>query len=204
MQYSLPYASGRYSYVEKMRYDLKEMTLYTDDPSLSIASTSGGFHSGEEVQGYASFHLHDVAAGDDLALDFTGGSGRVRPAASTQSQNMRIMVVPSETDSISLMLLLVTFVVFSGMLAFGVGAAREETIEKQVLETRREELLGQIARLDDLHQTGTVSDQMYKIKRTELVNMIAQIYYRTRFEAKAAPALEPAPPTDNEKGAARV
>ena len=41
------------------------------------------------------------------------------------------------------------------------------------------------ARLDDLHKTGTVSETIYKMKRTELVNALAHLYYRLRHDSPA-------------------
>jgi len=198
LQYSLPYGSGSYRLVEKMPYDVDQMAIFTEDPSLGITSDHPSFQRAEDVHGFAAYVLGPIAQGTELALEFSGG--RSMPGGQAH-----VIVLPSQTNDLSLVLLLVTFVIFSGLLALGVGSARQSDVEQQVLLERREELLDQLARLDDLQATGTVSDQIYKLKRAELVHMLAQVYYRTRFEDAAAKTPEPSPPAaDNPKGAARV
>ena len=175
LSFSLPYAAGHYSYVEKLKYPLKDMTVLSEDASIRVESD-------------------DTA---ELKLEISGGSNT--PAASVHSAMPEIKIVPSQTNTLSLVILMLLTVVLFGAFATAASRQRNTKIEKGILEGQKDSLLDQLAKLDDLFATGTVPDEVYRIKRAELANGLAQIYYRLKGTEEAR-----ANTPDNTKGSARV
>ncbi len=93
-----------------------------------------------------------------------------------------IIIVPNEMQGVSIALMVVLGFVLVGLLAFIAGRPKSAEMEQEALLAHREILLDQLARLDDLNQTLALSEKMYQIKRTELVNDLAQVYYRAKFD----------------------
>ncbi len=86
-----------------------------------------------------------------------------------------------------------------GLFAMASSTPMTRTAEEEALRVRKEKLLNQLARLDDLYKTGTLSDRIYNLKRAELVNALAQIYYRLKFDSQT-----PSTKARKSKGAARA
>jgi len=195
ISFSVPYASGQYAYVEKLKYPLKEMTVITQDPSFRVESHDTPLERTAE-EGFTAYSVADLAAGTELHLAISGGSSTpVAPASSTMP---RIQIVPSPTNTASLALLIVLTVLLFSVFASAAARQRDEAKERVILEEQRESLLDQLAKLDDLSATGTVPVEVYKLKRVELSQSLAQIYYRL----KGSDGLRPNAP--DTKGSARV
>ena len=111
-----------------------------------------------------------------------------------------VSVIPNPTEKLGFGAMIILVVMLVGFMFMLTGREHSPSVEKEVLELQKEELLNQIARLDDLHKTGTVSDQMYRLTRSELASALASIYYRTTFAKQ-----EKTPPQNaRTKGAASV
>jgi hypothetical protein len=63
-------------------------------------------------------------------------------------------------------------------MAFATKSPLPETDETALLAARKNSLLTQIARLDDLFEMGTVSERLHAAKRRELVDALSRIMYR--------------------------
>lgn len=198
MSYEVPYAEGHYAYREPLEYDLDEVMIITGDPTLQVTSATNTIERMEDVEGFTAYRIAGLAKGSELALDIAGGS-RTPRASPAQRTPPRVMTLPNPTHVGSIALALVIGLVLFALLFSAVSKPATPDEEEEVLRQRREELLGQLARLDDLHQTGTVSDRIYKLKRSELTSAIAQIYYRLSFD-KGEDAATPR----EKKGTARV
>ncbi|MCZ6766240.1 MAG: carboxypeptidase-like regulatory domain-containing protein [bacterium] len=196
ISFSLPYAAGHYAYVEKLKYPLKDMTVLSEDASFRVESDDTALEQTDE-QGFVSYRVADLPAGAVLKLEISGGSNT--SAAPPQSAMPKITIVPSRTNTLSLVILMLLTVVLFGVFATAASRRRNRKVEKRILEGQKDSLLDQLAKLDDLFATGTVPDEVYRIKRAELANALAQIYYRLKG-AEGSQASTP----DNTKGSARV
>jgi len=188
----LPYETSVYNYTEMMKYDIKELLIITQDPSIEVTSTTIDIGGAEDFHGFKSYPLEGLMRDEPLSLIFRGGSNAVAGATP------QVLIVPNANRNAAMVAMIALVLMMTGFLITVVTRGHSSAVEAEELGQQKEELLNQLARLDDLHKTGTVSDQMYKLKRTELMNALAGIYYRTTVE-KAVDSKEP-----QKEGAARV
>ena len=172
----LPYQNSAYTYTEPMKYDVDELLIITQDPSIEVASTTAEIGPAEDFHGFKSYQLGGLIAGEPLTLTFRGGG------AAPGGTAPQVFVIHNRARNLAIGVTIVLILTLIGFLITVVGKGHSRTAEKEVLQVQKEELLNQLARLDDLYKTGTVSDQMYKLKRSELMNTLAEIYYGTTFE----------------------
>jgi hypothetical protein len=196
VSFDLPYGDSQYTYTEPLRYDVDEMRIIAQDPAISVTSSTVDVGPSEEFHGFKSYKLADLTGGDALTLTFSGGASSAPPPAGSDAH---VLVIPSRAWNLALGLMIVLIITLIGFLLAMVGKGPSKGVESEVLRSQKEDLLNQLAKLDDLHKTGTVSDQLYRMKRGELINALAEIYYRTTFKEMAEPQEE-----TPKKGAARV
>ncbi len=175
--FDLPYANSEYAYAEPLSYDIAELLVITEDPSMRVASPSAEVGPAEDFHGFTAYTLGGLSSGDTLQLVFSGGTSTASPAGGAT-----VLIVRNRAANLGLGVMIV---LFAALVFYLVSVARKghsPQVEEEVLGIQQEELLDQLARLDDLNKTGTVSDQMYQMKRAELVNALAGIYFRTTYE----------------------
>ncbi|MFQ5511554.1 MAG: hypothetical protein ACE5EO_06850 [Candidatus Krumholzibacteriia bacterium] len=183
----LPYGGGSYTYDEPLKYDIDELVILVSDPTLEITRDGQAVERTEEVRGFSGYRLAGLTRGSNLSLTFTGGSavaggGSGNGSAGSVPAGHGVIIVPNETQGVSLALMVILGFVLVGLLAFVSGRPKSKTMQQEALLAHRNILLTQLARLDDLHKTGTLSEKIYSIKRTELMNDLAQVYYRAKFD----------------------
>ncbi|UCG51850.1 MAG: hypothetical protein JSW58_17065 [Candidatus Latescibacterota bacterium] len=179
--FDVAYANEEYAYKEPLQYDIEEVVILVEDPSMEVTSATLDLGEEKEVRGLKGYHIESLAKSTVIDLMFRGGEAQPAPSSSPSHQivtlddpvrNASIIIIVGFT------LLLVLLMVF-GARSPSRGAAAE------VLASRKDALLNQIARLDDLFETGTVSAQLHRLKRSELVNSLSRIIYeieKTRSE----------------------
>ncbi|MDH3215406.1 MAG: hypothetical protein OEN01_03835 [Candidatus Krumholzibacteria bacterium] len=175
LSFDLPYQDSEYHYSEPLKYGLQQMTIIARDPTIMVTSETTAVGDAQDFHGFKAYKLAGLTTEKPLTLTFTGGSRVTRAAP-------QIFTVPNRTQRLSIATMLLLVLVLVGFLILEVRRNPSPDLQKQALRGQREELLGQLARLDDLYKTGTISEQLYKIKRSELVNALAQIYYRIEFD----------------------
>jgi hypothetical protein len=173
--FDLPYAGSHYHYAEPLQYDLKEILVITQDPGMEVASTSMDVGTPQDFHGFKSYTLRHLSAGDTLALAFTGGS-----AVASTGGGPTVLIVPNRARNLGIGAMIALVMALGFVLASMARRGHSTERETEALEVQKNELLDQLARLDDLHKTGTVTDQMYRLKRAELMNAVAAIYYRMK------------------------
>ncbi len=193
----LPYHGETYTYNEPLKYDIDELVILVNDPSLQITRDGQPVAKTEEFRGFSGFRLADLEQGTTLSLTFAGGDAAVSEAPHT------VLVVPNETHRVSVALMVALTLALLGLIGFVAGKPRSGKIEREVLTAHRNKLLDQLARLDDLYKMGTLSEQIYTIKRAELVGDLAQVYYRSKFDG-GPPGKKRKQRKKTAKGAARV
>ncbi|MEE9268834.1 MAG: carboxypeptidase-like regulatory domain-containing protein [Candidatus Krumholzibacteria bacterium] len=184
----LPYHGETYTYNEPLKYDIDELVILVSDPTLQVTRGGQPVERTEDMRGFASYRMAGLESGSTLSLTFTGGSAVAGGFTGDSGggggvpAGHGIIIVPNETQGVSIALMVVLGFVLVGLLAFIAGRPKSAEMEQEALLAHREILLDQLARLDDLNQTLALSEKMYQIKRTELVNDLAQVYYRAKFD----------------------
>jgi hypothetical protein len=178
----LPYAGGRYDYIEKFKYNVDEVMFVTDDPTLSATSEVVEIEPNDDFHGFTAFSV--AGLGPDRPLQMTLQGGSTMPAAASRPQ---IFIIHGEGFAVSIVLMFLVVVVLVGFLLVAAQRTPPKEAEREVYERKRQELLDQLAKLDDLYRMEAVSETIYKLKRTELMNTLAQVYYRLRFDTPASP-----------------
>ena len=194
MSLILPYGGGTYAYREKFKYDIDELVVMVGDPAVQVSQAGAPLERGEDMHGFATYRLAEIDAADEVVLTFAGGT-----TTPPQGSMPQIHIVPNETNTLSLVLLIVLGLALIGMVVFVALQPRRAGIDPEVLAAHREALLDELAKLDDLHKTGTLSEKVYADKRNELITALAQIYYRTQFAGESEEK-----ETSDKEGAARV
>lgn len=180
MTLNLPYGGSQYHYIDKFKYPIDEMMLLTDDPSMVITGNGIEIETVDDFHGFKGFRMTDLGPDKPIELAIQGGSSMARSTAQPQ-----IFIAHSQAFAMSIVLMILLLIAMLGVLATSAARAPGEDAERQVLEERKDALLDQLAKLDDLYKTGTVSEVIYKMKRSELVNALAHLYRRLRQEAHA-------------------
>ncbi|NIM19147.1 MAG: hypothetical protein GTO51_02060 [Candidatus Latescibacteria bacterium] len=180
LSFDVPYADGTYDYREVLPHDVEELTILVNDPEMSITSETVNLEKDTDVHGFTSFRVASLEKSSVLSIRFSGGSGEVQPASSTSS---RVIVQSKASEGFTVPLIIVLTLILLSVTAFTgkrpIGAKGNEGLFK----TQSNLLYNQIAKLDDLHATGTVPDKLYHAKRAELKNKLAQILYQSKSHA---------------------
>jgi hypothetical protein len=177
MAYTLPYDSVSYTMNEKIHYDIESITIFATDVDMTIHSHSHELAQVEGPHASVSWAINGLKKGQELNLHFQGGADQQVAAAGGGSQPA-ISVVPNSADSLSTLMmaiLLLALMAFAGIALREPHAVGAEALH---LKEYRDVLVGRLAKLDDLNQTGAIPAAAYQSKRAELKNQIASLMYR--------------------------
>jgi hypothetical protein len=167
---------GAFEYAQVPPYDIAFADIQVEDPAIEVTSTDITLQKSDRDEGGFIYSAKSIAARSRFAFRVSGGSVE---AAASSSQNMRIITQSKATEGGSLPVILVVTLLLLALLFFSSrkpAPAREGT---GAIESYKNQLLAQIARLDDLHAAGTVGDALYQAKRTELKNRLAAVLRET-------------------------
>jgi hypothetical protein len=192
ISFTVPYGDGRYTFSEKLRYDIKELMVFTQNPTLEISSDNVTLEPMADAKDVTAYRATALAKASTLELSFAGGelvdpvlaqeqTQKQAPAASSQRAQVIVVANPTQRAAVVIILGLVLLLII--LIAF-VAKPAEDAEETTFLLTKKESILSQLARLDDIYATGTISSEVYHLKRKELMNMVAQIVFRTDFSKR--------------------
>jgi hypothetical protein len=177
VSFDIDYKAARYAYAEPLQYSLDEVVVITDDPEMEITSDTIDLGKSEDIRGMKAHRLEGLQRSTTLSLNFSGGSSSpAAPSASTADHEVITLYEPWQ--NISGILIMGFFLLLVLALAYVSKSTVAAADEIDYLTLRKGSLATQIARLDDLFATGTVSDQLYKAKRSELVEALSRVMYR--------------------------
>jgi hypothetical protein len=175
VSFDVDYKSARYAYAEPLQYPLDEVVIITDDPEMEVTSGTIDLGKSEDIRGLKAHRIASLPRSSTLALDFKGGSSM---AASAPAADHEIITIAEPWQNASVILIMGFFLLLVLALAYVAKSAVAESDEMEYLTLRKGSIATQIARLDDLFATGTVSDQLYKAKRSELVAALSRVISR--------------------------
>lgn len=77
--YEVPYTDKRYKLSTFISYPIEELWLFVSPADIQVGARGLAAVDRDEVQGFAYFQLHNLAAESLLALEFQGGTQRAMP-----------------------------------------------------------------------------------------------------------------------------
>jgi hypothetical protein len=178
--YEVNYETERYDYEESIQYDLSEVIVLTEDPSMEVSSKALELPEPGETNGFKSYTLSSLPKSSTLGITFRKGEahlhGRV-PAGQRQTGH-EIVTLESGWEQFTIVLIIGFALLLVLVAALGTKSPEDASSQVTLMKAQRSALVNQIARLDDLNQTGTLTDQLYKSTRAELVEKLARLIYK--------------------------
>ena len=176
MAYTLPYDSVSYTMNEKIQYDIESFTIFATDLDMRVHSHSHELVQGEGPHASVSWAINGLKKGQELNLHFQGGANQ-QAAAGGGSQGA-ISVVPNSADGLSNLMMAILLLALMAFAGIALREPRAVGAEALHLKQYRDVLVGRLAKLDDLNQTGAIPAAAYQSKRAEFKNQIASLMYR--------------------------
>ncbi len=189
LTYKVPYAGDQFELQQKIFYDIGHISIFAVDPHMSITSSSHTLQAQEQVHGMASWTLHGLTKGSTLVLKFEGGHEHAPEMAGGGGGGGggQVNAVPGGSEPFS-RYLMVTLALVLGTLAFvTMRGASDPLTDAKVLRRHYDLLVTRLARLDDLHATGTISGDAYKAARENLMTNLGVIALQLRTHGGKAP-----------------
>jgi hypothetical protein len=177
MAYTVSYDSVSYTMNEKIQYDIESVTIFATDVDMRIHSHSHELVQGEGPHASVSWAINGLKKGQELNLHFQGGVSQQAAAAGGGSQGA-ISVVPNSADSLSILMMAILLLALLAFAGIALREPRADGAESIHLKEYRDVLVGRLAKLDDLNQTGAIPAAAYQSKRAELKHQIASLMYR--------------------------
>ena len=187
MAYTAEYDTGAVALDEKLQHDIESLTIFATDREMVIASSSHDLVLGEGAHAGVSWEINELKKGDVFNLSFRGGSNQ--ESAEGGSQRM-VIVVPNETENLSLALMVILLLALVAFTGIAVREPRIDGAEALRLQEYRDVLIGRLAKLDDVHETGAIPAVAYHAKRAEIKNQVASLMFRLDSGAPAGAGTE--------------
>ncbi len=175
--FDVDYANERYTYEEPLQYDIDEFIAMTEDTTMVLESESLDLGETREVRGFKAYAVDSLSLATTLTLNVRGGMAHLH-APGRETPNFEIVTLQSPWESASVVLVFGFTLLLVLVMVYATRSPVEGPEQMALLASRKDTLLGQIAKLDDLFETGTVSDQLYANKRGERVDTLARIIHQ--------------------------
>jgi hypothetical protein len=149
----------------------------TEDASMEVTSSLQTLGEATEVRGFKAYRLAALPKSSTLAVAFRGGEEHTHEAEKADAGHEVVLLQePWQKASVIMITGFALLLVF--VMAFATRSPGVEGDETALLASRRNSLLNQIARLDDLFDMGAVTGELHKSKRRELVDALSRVMYR--------------------------
>ena len=171
--YKVPYASGSFTLNARALYDLEHISIFAVDPEMQITSPSHTLEEGEPVHGMTAYALHNVSRGSTLTLAFSGGSGEGMAAGG------EVKVVPNDAHRVALYAMVPLLLVLVALVG-ATQRAPSPLSDARVVRDHYELLVKRLARLDDLHAAGAISEDAHHAAREEITPRLGALAMKLR------------------------
>ena len=181
VSYRLPYDAGEYTLRQEFPYDLESVTVYGEDPDMTITSETTTFtrdESGHEMLAYVS---GSIPAGTPMEIRFAGGSGQslVGERGGTASRGT-IMIMPNHMEEASLMVMMILLLALTAFMGITLHGTRNPLSDPGNLRSYYDTLLRRLARLDDMLEAQAIPADVHRAKREELKTQLGSLMHRIR------------------------
>jgi hypothetical protein len=167
---------GSYEYRQILPYDMDSIGILLEDPKIQVTSGNIDLEKTEIDQGRIMYSASSLAEESILAFRVSGGSTAAEPPP---AQGMQIITQSKATEGGSVLLILIVAVLLFALPILSSGKPKGERPRSGIIETRKNQLLAHITKLDDLYTAGTVAETLYQAKRAELKNRLAYLLQQT-------------------------
>ena len=169
-----------FDYEESLQYDLGELIVMTEDPSMEVSSDGLELPEPGETHGFRSYRFTSLPKSSTLPLTFRKGEAHLhgRVPAGQQQGGHQIVTLQDGWEQFTIIIIAGFTLLLVLVAALGTKSALDPNAQVALMTARRNSLVGQVAKLDDLNRTGTLTDQLYKSTRRELVDKLARIIYQ--------------------------
>ena len=180
ISYDMNYETERYDYEESLQDDMGEVIVMTEDPSMEVSSDGLELPEPGETHGFTSYRFTSLPRSSTLPLTFRKGEAHLhgRVPAGQQQGGHQIVTLQDGWEQFTIIIIAGFTLLLVLVAALGTKSALDPNAQVALMTARRNSLVGQVAKLDDLYETGTLTDQLYKSTRSELVEKLAQIIYQ--------------------------
>jgi hypothetical protein len=179
ISYDMNYETERYDYEESLQYDLAELVIMTEDPSMEVSSDGLELPEPGDTHGFRSYRFLSLAKSSTLPVTFRKGEAHLHgQAPANQKAGHEIVTLQNGWEQFTIIIIAGFTLLLVLVAALGTKSALDPNAQVALMTARRNSLVGQVAKLDDLNQTGTLTDQLYKSTRRELVDKLARIIYQ--------------------------
>ena len=193
ISYTVPYGAGMYTMRARYPVAVEHMMVFAVDSAMMVTSTTHEFMSQQSVHGMMAYALHNLAAGDELILNFTGGdpnfaglqvegeegSGAHPPGATPDN----IRVASSEDYKFAIFAAITVLLVLAGIVGMALRDRNDPLADAKVLRAHYDLLVTRLAKLDDLHAANLIPSDAYRASREELVGRLAALAMQLRANA---------------------
>ena len=194
LEYEVSYAGGRASVLRKFVYPLELFSLAVSPEDIDVQSNLLRPPSNEESTGFKMRSASSIPAEKEVTIELTGGSSRPpEPAAgsgnaedSGQAEKQQIVLLPPEISRYKVLIIFNLAVLMAAFLGWrltshdpaaeGAGAnASKKGVSRGKLLKQREELLDQLADLDERLETQALSPREHQQKRQALKSQLIEL-----------------------------
>ena len=169
VSYDLPYDGKKLDINLPLVYAVKNINVLVPEGDVKLTSAQLTLAGSRAVQGgnMVNFVGGNLAAGSTLAMQLSGAAAVAVPGAASASAGMATS--PILIAAAALLLVAVAIVAFVWLRQQRAAAAVvEEQVEDADAEARQDELLSEIAALDDDFEAGRIQEQVYREQRAAL------------------------------------
>ena len=194
VSYLVPYASGKYALSEHLAHDVDHLMVYAVDPQIKVTSPSHTLEQQPPVHGMLAFAVHGLKGGTDLVLNMEGGDPNFAGTGATAGGNGggsgsgdatsdasgNVIVVPSDSERLSVLFMIALLLVFGGVIAVALRDEIHPLSDARILRNHYDKIVGRMARLDDLNAANAVPRDAYRAARDELLGQAAALALKLR------------------------
>jgi hypothetical protein len=178
VSFDVAYTGERYEYREPLQYPVDEVVVMTEDPSIEVTSSLQTLGEATEARGFKAYRLAALPKSATLAVTFRGGASVAPPTGESGDSGHEVVLLQEPRRNASVIMITGFALLLVLVMAFATKSPSAEADETALLTSRRNSLLNQIARLDDLFEMGAVTGELHKSKRRELVDALSRVMYR--------------------------
>jgi hypothetical protein len=187
VSYRVPYDEGTYTLRQEFPYDLEAVTVYGEDPEMTITSETTAFVPDNSAHDMVAFVAGSIPAGTPLEIRFAGGSGESMVGDTGGGGNGTVIILPNAMEEASLMIMVILLLALTAFMGITLHGTQDPLHDPKNLRSYYDILLRRMARLDDLLEAQAVPADVHRAKREEFKTQLASLMYRIRDAEGAAP-----------------
>jgi len=192
VSYRLPYGEGAYTLRQVFPYDVEAVTVFGEDPEMTITSEATAFVRDESGHDMVSYVSGNIPSGTQLEIRFAGGSGQslVGEGGGGRGATGSVVILPNHMEEASLMIMVILLLALTAFMGITLHGTEDPLRNPRNLRSYYDTLLRRMARLDDLLEAQAIPADVHRAKREELKTQLASLMHRIRGAESAGHNLD--------------